>query len=245
MSAFASLRLPGPAGLAALGLTLAGAACAALEPALYWGLLAAAALLGLAVLAWRHTEAASALWLVLTACTLEMTLLDLAGPDAYQATIAATKAAGLALALLCALRYGPRLDPFNPAWGFLLIFGAGLAHGLHPGLTPAESLRSLLGSAAPYAFAFSRLSRGWANSVIRAAQWAPMLSVAGGICLALAGLRPLFVDSGGLRLESLGHPAFLAGAALTAKCTRAWLRRTATGVGATSLSCWRTAPSCC
>ena len=102
MSAFASLRLPGPAGLAALGLTLAGAACAALDPALYWSLLVAAALLGLAVLAWRHTEAASALWLVLTACTLEMTLLDLAGPDAYQATIAATKAAGLALALLCA-----------------------------------------------------------------------------------------------------------------------------------------------
>jgi O-antigen ligase len=216
VSAPATLRLPGSAGLGVLALALAGAACAALAPALYWGLLAVLAALGLAVLAWRHTEAASAAWLVLTACTLEMTLLDLVGPEAYQATIAATKAAGLALALLCVLRYGPRLDLFNPAWGFLLIFAAGLAHGLYPGLTPADSLRSLLGSAAPYALAFSRLSRRWAAAVIRAAQWAPMLSVAGGICLALAGLRPLFVESGGLRLEALGDPAFLAGAALTA-----------------------------
>lgn len=216
MSAPATLRLPGPPSLALPGLILAGAACAALAPWLYWSLLEAAAALSLAILVWRHTEAASVVWLVLTACTLEMTLLDLVGPEAYQATIAATKAAGLALALLCALRYGPRLDLFNPAWGFLLIFVVGLAHGLHPGLTPAESLRSLLGSAAPYAFTFSRLSRRWATAIIRAAQWAPALSVAGGICLSLAGLRPLFVESGGLRLEALGHPAFLAGAALTA-----------------------------
>ncbi|HJS84069.1 MAG TPA: O-antigen ligase domain-containing protein, partial [Acetobacteraceae bacterium] len=216
MSASATLRPPGPASLAALGLMLAGAACAALAPALYWNLLEAAAVLGLTVLVWRHTEAASVVWVVLSACTLEMTLLDLVGPEAYQATIAATKAAGLALALLCVLRYGPRLDLHNPAWGFLLIFVAGLAHGLHPGLTPADSLRSLFGSVAPYGFTFSRLSRRWATAIIRATQWAPMLSVAGGICLALAGLRPLFVDSGGLRLEALGHPAFLAGAALTA-----------------------------
>ncbi len=216
MSVPATLRLPGPVSLALLGFLLAGAACAALAPVLYWSLLEAAAALGLVALVWRHIEAASVVWLVLTACTLEMTMFDLVGPEAYQATIAATKAAGLALVILCALRYGPRLDLFNPAWAFLLIFAVGLAHGLYPGLTPAESLRSLVGSAAPYAFAFSRLSRRWAACVIRATQWAPLVSVAGGICLAMSGLRPVFVELGGLRLEALGHPAFLAGAALAA-----------------------------
>ena len=34
--------------------------------------------------------------------------------------------------------------------------------------------------------------------------------------LALAGLRPLFVESGGERLAGLGHPAFLAGFCLAA-----------------------------
>jgi O-antigen ligase len=38
--------------------------------------------------------------------------------------------------------------------------------------------------------------------------------VAGGAALDLAGLRPVFVDSGGQRLAGLGHPAFLAGIAL-------------------------------
>lgn len=210
------MRLPGPAERLLLGFLLAGAGCAALAPALYGYLLAAAGALGAAVLIWRHTEAASAVWLVLTACTLEMTLGDLLGPGVYEETIALVKAAGLVLAVVCALRYGPRLDPFNPAWAFGAMFFVGLAHGLHPGLTTAESLRSLVGSAAPYMFTFSRPSRRWSRAVIRATQWAPLVSVAGGACLALIGLRPLFIDSGGARLAALGHPAFLAGAALAA-----------------------------
>jgi O-antigen ligase len=199
-----------------LGFLLAGAACAALAPSLYWTLLEAAGALGAAVLVWRHTEAVSAIWLVVTACTLEMTLRDLVGPGAYQTTIAAVKAAGLVLAVACVLRYGARVDPFNPSWAFGGMFVLGLAHGLHPGLSAGESLRSLVGSAAPYVFTFSRLSRRWAGVVIRATQWAPLVSVGGGSCLALAGLRPLFVDSGGARLAALGHPAFLAGVALAA-----------------------------
>ncbi len=187
-----------------------------LAPAFYGTLLAAAGALGAAVLIWRHTEAVSSVWLVVAACTLEMTLSDLLGPSAYEATIAAVKAAGLALAVVCVLRYGPRLDPFNPAWAFGAMFVVGVAHGLHPGLTMGESLRSLVGSAAPYVFTFSRLSRRWARAMIRATQWAPLASVAGGACLALIGLRPLFVESGGLRLAALGHPAFLAGASLAA-----------------------------
>ncbi len=47
------------------------------------------------------------------------------------------------------------------------MFLGGLAHGLWPGLTPGDSLRSLVGSVAPFVFGFSRLSRGWAQAIIR------------------------------------------------------------------------------
>ena len=90
------------------------------------------------------------------------------------------------------------------------------AHGLHHDLTQAESLRSLAGSVAPFAFAFSRLSRRWAQAVIHTTAWIPLLSVAAGAILAVAGLRPLFFEGGGERLAGLGHPAFLAGVCLAA-----------------------------
>jgi O-antigen ligase len=105
---------------------------------------------------------------------------------------------------------------YNPALGFLAMFVAGEAHGLHHDLTQAESLRSLAGSVVPFAFAFSRLSRNWADAVIRATAWIPLLSVTAGGILAVAGLRPVFFEGGGQRLAGLGHPAFLAGVCLTA-----------------------------
>lgn len=180
--------------------------------------LAIGALLALAAatLAFRHLAPACALWLLVTGCTLEMSLGDLIDPSSYQPIIAMVKAFGLLLAVLAALRYGPRLDFLNPGLGYLAIFGTGLAHGLHPGLTIAESLRSLLGSAAPFAFSFSRLSLGWANAMIRMTALTAPISVGIGGLLAISGIRPLFIDSGGARLAALGHPAFLAGFALAA-----------------------------
>jgi O-antigen ligase len=73
-----------------------------------------------------------------------------------------------------------------------------------------------VGSVAPFAFAFSRLSPRWGRAIVRATMWIPLLSVAGGSALDLAGLRPLFVDSFGQRLAGLGQPAFLAGLCLPA-----------------------------
>ena len=87
---------------------------------------------------------------------------------------------------------------------------------LWPGLTLGESLRSLVGSVAPFVFGFSRLSRGWAQAIIRTTCWAPLLVVVAGAVVAAAGVRPLFVSSGGWRLSGLGHPAFLAGVCETA-----------------------------
>lgn len=204
----------GQLGVAWFFLAVIGSAL--LAPPIFWLLLLAAAAIGITFLAWRHLNAACVAWLLVSGLTLEMTLHDLIGPAAYGITIAVVKAAQLALGVLCVLRYGPRLDAFNPAWAFAAMFATGFVHGLHPGLTPADSLRSLLGSVAPFVFCFSRLPFRWAQAVVRATRWVPLLSVVGGTALNLAGLRPLFVDSGGERLAGLGHPAFLAGVCLPA-----------------------------
>jgi len=200
----------------ALGLLAVFAASALLAPALFWQLLAAAAGGALLFLTWRQLVLATALSLAIAGLTLEMALLDLIGPGAFAPTIALVKAAGLLLAFMAVLRYGPRLDAFNPALAWCVIFVAGLAHGLWPDLSSGESLRSLVGSAAPFAFGFSRLSPGWTRAIIRTTRWTPLLGLTAGAALAATGLHPLFINSGGWRLAGLGHPAFLAGICLSA-----------------------------
>lgn len=176
--------------------------------------LACAAAVSLVVL--RHTTACCIAWLLAAALSAEMALLDLFGPPAFGGTIAAVKGGGVVLAAVCAARWGVRLDPLNPAWGFLLIGLWGAVAGLAPDLAAADSLRSLAGSVAPFAFCFCRPGRSWAGAMLAATRWAAVVAVLAGSALDLLGLRPLFVDSGGLRLAGAGHPAFLADVALTA-----------------------------
>ena len=201
---------------AACGLTVACAAFALLAPPLFWLLLAGTAALGVAFLCYRHTVGFCVAWLLIAGSTPEMALGDLLGPAAPQAIIAIVKSAQLGLAAICVLRYGPRADFFNPVLAFVAIGFAGIVHGLHPALTPADSLRSLIGSVAPFAFTFSVLSLSWSRAIIAATRWIPLLTVAAGAVFDAAGLRPLFIDLGGLRLGALGHPAFLGGFCLTA-----------------------------
>jgi O-antigen ligase len=182
-------------------------------PFLFWMLLAATALLGAGLLLYERPVAATAGWLLVVGSTPEFWLGDLVGGGSL--LIAAEKLAGLALAAVCAVRYGPRLDLFNPGLAFLAIFACGLQHGLHPRLELAESLRSLAGSAAPFAFSFSRLSRSWAGAVIATVCWLPSLLVLLGSGLAVCGVHPLFVDQLGFRLQATGIPAFLGGFAAT------------------------------
>jgi hypothetical protein len=201
---------------AAAALLAVVTACGILAPAAFWLALAAtvaAALLGLVL---RHPTGFCVAWLLIAGMSLEMTMNDLIGGEAYQPTIAAVKAAQIVLAGLCALRFGLRFDPCNPALAYLVIMGIGLAHGLHPALTMGDSVRSLIGSAAPFAFCFCRLPPAWPDAIVRATKWAPLVAVA--VCLPLSalGIRPLFIDSGGARLAALGHPAFLAGVCLPA-----------------------------
>jgi O-antigen ligase len=200
----------------ATGFLVAGATFALLAPPLFWLLLAGTAVLGALFVCFRHAVPLCAAWLLIAGSTPEMAVGDLLGPSAYQAIIAMVKATQLGLVVICILRFGPRADPFNPAFAFVAIGFAGFAHGLYPGLTPLDSLRSLAGSVAPFAFAFSALSLPWARAIIPMARWIPALTVAAGAVLDAAGIRPLFVDMGGARLGALGHPAFLAGFCLTA-----------------------------
>ena len=190
-------------------------AVALLKPILLGALLAALALLGALALTYAFPVPASVGWLVLAGSTPEMWLGDLAG-GGWAVIIGTVKLIGLALAGVCVLRYGVAFDLFNPGLAFLVMFAASMAHGRHANLDLAESLRSLIGSCAPFAFSFSRLSLPWAGAIIRVTRWLPLILVAAGAALWAGGLRPLFIDDGGWRLGATGHPAFMGGFALAA-----------------------------
>lgn len=199
--------------VSAAGLMLAAAWLAPmLLPAVVIGLLAAGGLL----LVWRHLTASCVAWVMVTGLTPEMTLTDLIGPEAFAPTIAAIKGTEIGLVTLMILRFGPLADRFNPAWAFAAMAVASAAVGMHPELTPSAMVRSLIGSITPFLLFFCVKPRGWGEAMRRAIAWIPLLSVVLGGALDLAGIRPLFVDSGGARLAALGHPAFLAGVCLPA-----------------------------
>ncbi len=190
----------------------AAAVASAVTPGLFlvgWGI-AAVLCIGLIVLA--APTAATVVWLFAVGTMPDMWLGDLwsDGPT----IIAGMKLAGLALLGCCVARWCVRPDPFNPGLAFLAMFGLGLAHGLHPSLSLSESIRSLLGSAAPFAFSFANLPRRWSRAVARAVQLIPLFALLLGVALGALGVRPLFTGRTGLRLAGPGHPAFLAGFAM-------------------------------
>ena len=186
------------------------------SPALFGAGLIAAVAAGTGFLALRFPAGFSVAWLWTAGLTLEMTFHDLAGPDTFQPVIAVIKGTQIGLAGLCMIRFGPKADPLNPARAFPVMLVTGLVHGLYPHLSAADSLRSTIGSIAPFAFCFCRMPACWAEAMIRATKWAPAIAVLASLPFAAAGIRPLFVDSGGARLAGLGHPAFLAGVCLPA-----------------------------
>ena len=200
----------------AAALLAASLACGLVVPPLFAVLLVAAVLAGIGILVLRFPTGFCVAWLLVTGMSLEMTAHDLIGDESYQPVIAAVKGVEIALGLVCVVRFGSKLDLLCPAWAFLAMLAAGLVHGLYPGLSAMDSLRSMTGSAAPFVFCFSRLPRSWSEAIIRATKWVPLVAIAACIPLAIAGIRPLFVESGGARLAGLGHPAFLAGVCLPA-----------------------------
>ena len=173
------------------------------------------ACLGVVVL--RLPVAACAIWVLVAGSTPEMWVSNIV-PGTENLATALVKVSGLGLVGICILRFGLVLDLLNPAFAFVLMFFIGLGHGLYPVLTVGDSVRSLIGGAAPFMFSFSRLSRRWSAWVIEAVIWVPAVILVFGLLLAAAGLRPFLVpdEGGSVRLGGSTHPAFLGGFAMTA-----------------------------
>ncbi len=158
-------------------------------------------------------EATVLLWVLVLETSPDAWLAQLIGW--HETIIALIKASGIGLALVLAIRQGARWDRFNPSFAFAAMFLIGLMHGLYPGLTLLESLRSLIGSAAPFLFSFVRLPPNIIRAVIRATIWGPLCTIGFGALLALAGPGHMYVvEQGALRLGASGEPPFLAGFAL-------------------------------
>src|SRR5579875_3038243 len=115
-----------PLGMASA--LLAGLALAWFAPTAFWPPLAFLPMVALLGLAAAYPAAATALWLAALATCPEMWLGDIIGraPE----IIGIDKGIGLALLVLCLLRYGARFDPCNPGLAFLFMFGAGFLHGV-------------------------------------------------------------------------------------------------------------------
>jgi O-antigen ligase len=195
------------AAMVGVGALVAAGLASFAAPGAFLASMAAAAGLCVALSVLAAPSAATVLWLFAVGTMPDMWLGDLwsDGPT----IIAAMKLSGLAVLGCCILRWCVR--PFNPGFAFLAMFGLGLAHGLHPSLPLSESIRSLLGSAAPFAFSFANLPRRWSRAVARSVQLIPLFALLLGVVLGALGVRPLFTGQTGLRLAGPGHPAFLAG----------------------------------
>lgn len=176
------------------------------------GALALACALGIAA---RYPIAATVAWMLALEAMPEFWLTHAAGP--HELMIALLKAGGIVLVVIIAFREGARMDMFNPVFAFAFMFITGLAHGLYPGLSVADSVRSLIGSAAPFLFGFLRLPAPWCRAVIRAAILGPLWSVAVGAVLQAAHIHPMYnSELGGIRLCGPGEAPFLAGFTLIA-----------------------------
>jgi O-antigen ligase len=155
---------------------------------------------------------ATALWIGAVECTPELWR-----GGTHEAVIGAEKAAGILLVVLLGVRFGWRRDRYNPGFAFAAMFATGLAHGLYPGLTLLSSLRSLIGSAAPFAFSFTKTDANFRRLVTRMAVFGPLVNLAAGAVLSLLHVHAVYSMQGGaFRLAGSGLPAFLGGFALIA-----------------------------
>jgi hypothetical protein len=162
--------------------------------------------------AMRFPVAATVCWIFAIETTPD---LWFSGP--HEALIGVEKGAGVALVVLLGFRFGWRRDRYNPGFAFATMFFTGLLHGLYPGLTLLSSLRSLIGSAAPFAFGFVKMTPQLRRAVVRSVTVGPLVNILAGIILNLLHLHAIAAMEGNVfRLAGAGLPAFLGGFALIA-----------------------------
>ena len=179
---------------------------------LFLVVLCAVCLLSLTML---FPRAAAILWLLALATSPDAWADRLAGTTQHETIIALLKAYGLVILAALMLRFGVKRDRYNPAFAFITMFLTGLLHGLYPGLSLLSSIRSLIGSASPFLFSFTRLPEDFCTAVIRAVLWGPLCAIGFNLLLTAAGLDHMYVfEQGALRLGATGQPPFLAGFAL-------------------------------
>ncbi len=131
-------------------------------------------------------------------------------PIAANQAIALTKIAGIGASGLSAVRYGLSRQFNGPALGFLVasVLAAGFGRTL-PEVTFGETIRSLIGSLAPFAFISARYDRRFDRAYLLSVLAGPLASVVLSIILLPTGIGggPI----GGGRLDGMLHPANLAG----------------------------------
>jgi O-antigen ligase len=197
----ALLRLALPAGL--LGLV----AVAWAMPAMALQLMTLAALVAAAVIAWEFPVAALLVPYAIIPLGLEWHL-----PSVAASLVAGQKALIIALSALLVVQRGFSGQFNGPAFAFLAATIITPVLGtLHPGLTVGEMLRTLMGALTPFAVVFVRTPRRWLPRVIMLVVLAPLVTVAAGVPLQLAGIRPLVLAefTGAFRLQGATIPAFL------------------------------------
>jgi O-antigen ligase len=161
----------------------------------------------------RYPRAVLVLWVLAIETSPDQWLDQLIG--GHETIVAVMKGCGVGLAVVLALLEGARGDRWNPAFAFVAMFLVGLVHGLYPGLSLLESVRSLLGSAGPFLFGFVVWRAELTAAVERACAWGPLSTIGVGAMLASLGLDHMYaIQQGALRLGGTGEAPFLAGFAL-------------------------------
>ena len=177
-----------------------------------WLALGGLALICAAGVAAQFPVTATVLWIF----TIEATP-DLWFSGAHETMIGIEKGAGVMLVVLLGMRLGWRWGRYNPGFAFGAMFSTGLLHGLYPGLTMLSSLRSLIGSAGPFAFGFIKITPVLRRAVVRSVVLGPLVNIAVGMVLNILHRHAIAtMDGGAFRLTGAGLPAFLGGFALIA-----------------------------
>ncbi|WP_144300046.1 O-antigen ligase family protein [Elioraea rosea] len=131
-------------------------------------------------------------------------------PIAANQAIALTKLAGIGAAAMSGLRHGLSRQFNGPLVGFLVAGALAAAFGSTlPQVTFGETIRSLIGSIAPFAFISARYDRKFDRAFLLTVLAGPLASVVASIALMAIGIGngPI----GGGRLDGMLHPANLAG----------------------------------